>query len=270
MGRSGNSLVKLIAECKWGQAKELLEENGNLVRKWSVAPSLTGGVAASDILPIHQACKSEGCTIDFFESLLWAYPESISLPESGFKRLPLSIAIRSRQSDDVILFLLEKYPDSASTQDLFGRVSLHYAISNHSSMDVIRRLLSVCPSASYAEDNLGWTPLHVAANMARSVEMVKELVKYGPEAVVCVTKKGNTPLMCTQISTGPDRELIKVVLRHQEELFEETAYFKNYREAESEENQIHNGRTGASVAGLQSRFFGVRKLKKRGSFRIVV
>lgn len=267
---AANPLVKLIAECKWDEAKDLLNENGNLVRKWSLVPSLTGGVAASDILPIHQACKSEGCTVEFLESLLWAYPESISLPETGFRRLPLSIAIRSRQSDHVILYLLEKYPDAASTQDTLGRVSLHYTISNHSSMGVIHRLLTVSPSTSYAEDKLGWTPLHVAANMARSVEMVKELLKYGPEAVVISTKKGNTPLMCAQMSTGPARELIMVALRRQEELFEETAYFKNFRKAERDEKQVSYGRDEASVPALQNRFLGVRKLKKRGSFRIVV
>lgn len=268
---AGNSLIKLIAECKWDQAKELLHDNGNLVRKWSVAPSLTGGIAASDILPIHQACKSVGCTVEFLESLLWAYPESISLPETGFRRLPLSIAIRSRQPDEVIFSLLDKYPDSASIQDSLGRVSLHYAISNHASMDVIRRLLTVCPSASNAGDALGWTPLHVAANMARSAEMVEELLKHGPEAVVSSTKKGNTPLMCAQMSTGPDSQIIAVILRRKEEQFEQTAYFKNYRQAESEEKRSRNQYTkGGSVAGLQNRFFGVRRLQRRGSFRLVV
>lgn len=259
----GNPLIIEIANGQWERALEMINENGNLVRKWSVAPSLTGGVAASEILPIHQACKMDGVTVQFLESLLWAYPESIKKRETGFRRIALHIAVRARCSDEVIMFLLDKFPEAASTLDVLGRVPLHYAISNHSSMSIINSLISTCPAASRASDNLGWTPLHVAANCARSAEMVETLVRCGSESVVAATKKGNTPLLVAQMSEGPDRDLIVSILIEEEQKFEKTAYFQNFREAE----RIANHRR-PPIPG--TRYWGVRKMKRSNSFRLVV
>lgn len=150
-----NPIINLISSNEWKRAQELIEENGNLVRRWTVAPSLSGGVYASDILPIHQACKMDDVNIHFLESLLFAYPESIKKRETGFRRIPLHIAIRARVSDEVILYLLNKYPEGAAIQDVLGRVPLHYAISNHASMPVIHALIKTCRSAACAADNLG-------------------------------------------------------------------------------------------------------------------
>jgi hypothetical protein len=259
----GNPLLNEIANGQWERALTMVNANGNLVRKWSVAPSLTGGVAASDILPIHQACTMSDVTVQFLESLLWAYPESIRKRETGFRRIALHIAVRARCSNEVIMYLLEKYPEAASTSDVLGRVPLHYAISNHSPMDIINSLISTCPASSRASDNLGWTPLHVAANCARSAEMVETLVQCGSESVVSATKKGNTPLMVVQMSLGPDRDLIAAILIEEEQKFEKTAYFQNFREAE---NTATTRRP--NVPG--TRYWGIRKMKRSNSFRLVV
>eukprot|EP00551_Chaetoceros_affinis_P010082 CAMPEP_0203672412 /NCGR_PEP_ID=MMETSP0090-20130426/8393_1 /ASSEMBLY_ACC=CAM_ASM_001088 /TAXON_ID=426623 /ORGANISM="Chaetoceros affinis, Strain CCMP159" /LENGTH=263 /DNA_ID=CAMNT_0050537723 /DNA_START=40 /DNA_END=831 /DNA_ORIENTATION=+ len=259
-----NPLINLIASNEWLRAKDLVEENGNLVRKWTVAPSLSGGVHAADILPIHQACKMEDLTIHFLEALIFAYPESLRKRETGFRRIPLHIAIRSRVPDEVIFYLLEKYPDGAAVQDVLGRVPLHYAISNHSSMEVITRLIKACRSAACAVDNLGWTPLHVAANAARSSEMVEALIESAVETVVARTRKGNTPLMCANMSEGPFKDLIVEMLRDEEQKFEMTAFFQNFRQAEQ------NANDPSDPAYNTSRFHGVRKLRRSNSFRLVV
>lgn len=258
-----NPLVRLIANDEWQRAKELVEENGNLVRTWTVAPSLSGGVHASDILPIHQAVKMDGATTHFLESLLFAYPESIKRCESGFRRLPLHIAIKARVSDEVVLYLLNKYPEAAAIQDVLGRVPLHYAISNYASMTVIKTLIKSCRSAACASDKLGWTPLHVAAITARSVEMVETLIESGIEAVVSKTKTGNTPLMCAIMSQGPFRDLIIELLDEEDAKFEKTAFFKNFRDAENKAKSCPSTST-------TTRFYGLTKLKRSGSFRLVV
>jgi hypothetical protein len=258
----GNPLMNEIANGQWDRARKMINENGNLVRKWAVAPSLTGGVAAADILPLHQACTMSDVTVQFLESLLWAYPESIRKRETGFRRIALHIAVRSRCSNEVITFLLNKYPEAASTPDVLGRVPLHYAISNHTPMEIINLLISTCPAAARAADNLGWTPLHVAANCARSVVMVETLLQCGSESVVAFTKKGNTPLMVAKMSQGPDRDPIVAILIDQEQRFEKTAYFQNFREAE---NSAYSRRSN-----LSGYYSGVRKMKRSSSFRLVV
>ena len=258
-----NLLTNSIANGDWQKAKELVQENGHLVRKWTVAPSLSGGVHASDILPIHQACKMDGVSVPFLEALLFAYPESIKKRETGFRRIPLHVAIRARAPDEVILFLLNKYPEGAAIQDVLGRVPLHYAISNHASVSIIHTLIKTCRSTACAVDNLGWTPLHVAANTARSSEMVETLVATAVETVVSRTKKGNTPLMCANMSEGPFRDLIIAILNVEEQKFAKTAFFQNFREAES------NAKSIKTIYNC-NQFNGVRKLRQSGSFRLVV
>jgi hypothetical protein len=236
-----NPLINVIANSEWSKAKEIIDQNANLVRKWTVAPSLSGGVHASDILPIHQASKMESVNIPVLESLLFSYPESIRKRETGFRRLPLHIAVRARLADDVILYLLNKYPEGAAVQDVLGRVPLHYAISNHASMLVIHSLISVCRATACAVDNLGWTPLHVAASTARSTEMVETLIEAGVETVVSRTRKGNTPLVCANMSDGPCRDLIIEILTAEQGKFEKSVFFQNFREAEQKAAGMNDG-----------------------------
>jgi ankyrin repeat protein len=205
----------------------------------------------------------DGVTMYFLESLLFAYPESIKRCESRFRRLPLHIAIKARVSDEVVLYLLNKYPEAAAIQDVLGRVPLHYAISNYASMTVIKTLIKTCRSAARAPDNSGWTPLHVAANTAMSVEMVETLIESGIEAVVSKTKRaGYTPLMCAIKSQGPFRDLIIELLYEEDAKFEKTVFFQNFRDAENKAKSCPS----TSI----TRFYGLTKLKRSGSFRLVV
>lgn len=111
----------------------------------------------------------------------------------------------------------------------------------------------------------GWTPLHVAANTARSTDMVEILIESGVETVVSRTKKGNTPLMCANMSEGPCRDLIIEILNEEEQRFEKSAFFQNFREAERRAKTLHN-----YIPNPGHTFWGVRKLRRSGSFRLVV
>ena len=261
-----NPLVSTIANAEWSRAKDLIEENGNLVRKWTVVPSLSGGNNASDILALHQACKMPDLTVSFLETLLFGYPESIRKKETGSRRFPLHIALRARLPNEVILYILNKYPEACAKQDSQGRVPLHYAISNYAPLSIIQTLVNTCPASASAADFLGWTPLHVAANTARSVAMVEFLIEASPESVVSYTRKGNTPLMAAKNGNGPDKSLIVILLTEEEKKVEKTAYFQNFREAESNYNwasqkfpHLHSGPS-----------YGVRKMRRSNSFRLVV
>lgn len=261
-----NPLVNTIANAEWNRAKDLIEENGNLVRKWTVAPSLTGGNMASDILAIHQACKMTDLTIPFLESLLFGYPESIRKKETGSLRLPLHIALRARLPNDVILYIMNKHPEACAKQDSQGRLPLHYAISNYAPLSLIQSLINTCPASASAADFMGWTPLHVAANTGRSAAMVELMIEASPESVVAYTKKGNTPLMAAQNGKGCDKSLIIALLTEEEKKFEKTAFFQNFREAENNYNWGPN-----KYPHLESiSRYGVRKMKRSNSFRLVV
>ena len=261
-----NPLVSTIANAEWIRAKELIEENGNLVRKWTVAPSLSGGDTASDILALHQACKMPDLTVSFLETLLFGYPESIRKKETGSRRFPLHLALRSRLPNEVILYILNKYPEACAKQDALGRVPLHYAISNYAPLSIIQTLVDICPASTSAADFRGWTPLHVAANTAHSAAMVEFFIEASPMSVVAHTRFGNTPLMAAKNGNGPDKSLIVILLTEEEKKVEKTAYFQNFREAESNYNwasqkfpHLHSGPS-----------YGVRKMRRSNSFRLVV
>ena len=213
-----NPLINSIANNKWQNARHLIEEDRKLVKRWSLASCLSGGVKASDILPIHQACKMSEIPIQFLEDLISAYPESITKRESGFRRIPLHVAIRANLPEEVIIFLLMKYPEGATIQDILGRVPLHYAICNNMSVGFIKLLIKAYPSAVYVADNMGGlTPLHVAASTSVSREVVEVLTGCGVETVAARTSRGSTPSMCAKISEGPFHDSIVELLHEDEE-----------------------------------------------------
>lgn len=218
-----NRLTNSIANNNWQNARDLLEDDAKLVKRWSLARSLSGGVKAFDILPIHQACQMNEITIQFLDDLISAYPESITKRESGFRRVPLHVAIRANMPDEVITFLLTKYPEGAAVRDILGRVPLHYAICNNMSIGVIKLLIKAYPPAVNVADNMGGlTPLHVAASTSISTEVVEVLIDSGVETVVARTSRGSTPSMCAKISEGPFHDSIVKLLHREEERLERT------------------------------------------------
>lgn len=261
-----NHLVQLIANNEWEKATRVLQTNSSYARKWSVAPSLTGA-AVSDILPIHQAASMPMVPVPFLEALLFANPTSIRMRESGTGRIPLHIAIRARCSDEVLIFLMERCPESTRIQDILGRLPLHYACSNNLPMHLIQRLISGCPESSRAVDHMGWTPLHVAAHKSTLVEIVQALVDCCPEAVLLRTFKGNTPVLCAETNKHSDKDLIINVLKVEEEKFHQLPAFLNFKEAELKEKRFPGPRQ-RGPEGI--RFLSVRKRVRSNSLRSVV
>lgn len=260
-----NPLVQFIADNEWQRARDAVQRNSALVKRWSVAQSFTGDLRPTEILPIHQACAKTDVSVHFIEALFFAYPESLLKREHGAWRLPLHIALRAHATDDVILFLLEKCPEAATIQDALGRVPLHYANSNSATSIVMDKLMEICPGSVRAADNMGWTPLHVASSLGHSAEIVRKMITISPEAVMMATTKGSSPITCADRNKYDDRELIISLLLKEEQKFQKMPAFQNMREAEKREKT-----TSVFEKPSLKCIWGVRKRVRSNSIRRVV
>jgi hypothetical protein len=262
-----NPLIQLIVDNEWQKALDMIQANGLLARKWSTAQSFTGvDQRQTSILPIHQACAKQNVSIHFLESLNFAYPEGMLRQESGALRCPLHIAIRTRVSDEVLFYMLDKFPEVISVADSMGRIALHYACSNHASMELVNRLITMCPESVRAADNMGWTPLHVAASIGHRDEVVETMLGCSPEACVMVTRKGNTPLDVANRSETKAKDAIVEMLKKEETKFHKTPTFENMMAAYQRHLKFAMPKTTAPT----SRVWGVRKRVRSNSVRRVV
>lgn len=249
-------LQKAIINNNWIEARSIVKNLSSTCRKQTIAPSFFGQI--SDILPIHQACACKSVPLDFLQALILSYPESIIKPETGLKRIPLHIAVKSQISQENILFLLQYHPDGAKKKDSLGRVPLHYALSNLVPLEIVRQLIEACPVSVAAADNFNWTPLHVAANMSAPREIISLLVQARPETVTIKTEGGSTPLKLALESNSIDKEMIVSILMEGEKKFMSTPIFMNLAEAERKEEDGILLRNSKPVNNADYQYF-VRK-----------
>lgn len=253
-----NPLVRLIANDDWANA--LRQIDGSHAKKWSVSPSMSSGnvYATHDstiphtvdgvgctsfkfsasmkvnggqqqqILPIHQACSRPTVQVPFLESLVDAYPGSLRMCDSTTMRTPLHLALISGASDDVVLYLIEKYGGVASVQDYRGRVPLHYAcLGPDVSPLVIERLASAAPETVRATDDLEWTPLHMITVYSRSTEAIDLMLGLCPEAILMVTRKGETVLDLVKFNKSRSKDSVMAHLVSEERKFQENDDYRH-------------------------------------------
>jgi len=226
------SIQQLISEDQWHAVITLLHSKCRVAKKRYVVPSfLNEWKGPVELLPIHQACSRPSVPVKVIETLLTAYPAAIHTTESGMKRNPLAIAVRSGASDEVISFLLEKYPQAAGEQDSHDRIPLHYACSNRRSGGIIRQLINQYPQSIRAPDKKGWTPLHVSVTKFMDPEIIRLMVSICPEALSMKTNTGHTALTLANLSTEDIHDDIEGILSQVGDEFEKLPTFANYRDA---------------------------------------
>jgi len=231
--RGKNRLVELIASDQWEKAFNYIDRDN--AKRWSYgrctnpsstvehAPDMFNTSTAvscsrtrttqidSQILPIHQACSNQYLTLPFIQSLVDAYPRSLSMCDSLTMRTPLHLAIIYGIGEHVVSYLLEKQYSSAKVQDYRGRVPLHYACADGFvgwTMPVVKRLVRRCPETIRATDDTEWTPLHVAAIHSENVDVIELMLSLSPEAVLMTTKNGDTVIDLVEYNISRAKDLI--------------------------------------------------------------
>mmetsp|Transcript_17698 Transcript_17698/g.27093 ORF Transcript_17698/g.27093 Transcript_17698/m.27093 type:complete len:244 (+) Transcript_17698:211-942(+) len=199
-----NVLNRFISNEKWDMAIEYTRSYPREARSWSTRPGFFEGVKESTVLPIHAASALHP-PVEIINVLCAAYPESLKLTESAYRRNALHIACRSQASAEVVKALMEYGPEAAVTDDSLGRLPIHYALSNAATDEVILIMLKKYPGTARCTDTRGWLPIHVACSVGSSLEVVKALLDAYPESVTLRTSKGNTPLACTNLLRSAKR-----------------------------------------------------------------
>lgn len=72
-------------------------------------------------LPIHEICRHRP-PLNLLEVLVMAHPSSLSLKDVNNGSLALHFACRCGASEEVIRFLIKKYPNSVYAEDKYGCV----------------------------------------------------------------------------------------------------------------------------------------------------
>ena len=96
--------------------------------------------------------------------------------------IPLRIALRSRNSLDVINALLREDVEVAKSFGVSGKTCLHLACLYGHDLAVIERLLDVWPEATQWTDRRGLHPLHTACLCDANIAVMERLLAVYPEA----------------------------------------------------------------------------------------
>jgi ankyrin repeat protein len=141
-------------------------------------------------MPIHEAAR---CTIAAVELLL-AHGADAEARDHQFNT-PLHHAAASGKTD-VMMFLLERWPQGTRKTNIFQETPLHFVIGyGWDKTDAVRLLLEQWPAGTRECDSNSNTPLHVAAAGGdRNIDLVKLLVEVWPEGMRVRGAFGATPL----------------------------------------------------------------------------
>jgi len=235
------SLKQLIAQREWDRCTDLVKCKGRIAKKKFIVPCfLNEWKGKAEIYPIHQALSSPSVPLELIDALLFAFPKGIHKRDSVMGRNCLHIALRAGVRDDVLIYLIEKYPSLVCQQDYKGRVPLHYGCSNFASLHIIRKMINICPKAAGAADEKGWTPLHVAVSKSSNPDIVDLIIAECPEAVGIKTRAGSNPIKIVELCPSNNSEVFLTILQDKVSEFERQPSFTNFREPAEKTTKIED------------------------------
>jgi hypothetical protein len=111
-----------------------------------------------DQYPIHKAINSK-YSHEVITKLADVYEDG--LKEVFHNQLPLHIALDKKYDSSTLLYLVKKYPQSASSKYKCGQFPIHKAIEKNCSVEVITKITEYYKKGLYKRFN-GDLPIHVA------------------------------------------------------------------------------------------------------------
>ena len=184
-----------ICYFRWAEAIEKLQKDVTLSQHWKQVHNCCGKVMQSN-LPIHLALKFQAHE-DLIVALVDAYPEALTLTdEKGRTPLHLACLLKTKSALSVVNYLLDRYPGAAKHRDNRSKVPLHLALKFQAHEDIIMTLINAYPEALKLADGKGRMPLHLACFLKTksALPVVNYLLDRYPEAVKCRDIRGKIPL----------------------------------------------------------------------------
>lgn len=144
-----------------------------------------------DDLPLHQAIKMN-YSEEVILAILNEYPEACQEKCSN-GNLPLNMAIEVNSTDKVVFSLLDAYAGGSWHENNVGELPLHQALRKGFSEEVILRIFHEYPCATMVRcKKSSMLPLHIAASSSSSPCIVETLIREYPYALEKVVN-GATP-----------------------------------------------------------------------------
>ena len=150
------------------------------------------------MLPIHlllaAQLKEESKAV--LDRMISEYPKSLEVPtDRGFLALHYAVAFESSEREEVILKLLQAYPQAASHSSKEGKLPLHALCASYNPKDtVVEAILEAYPASIQTANIKGQIPLHTACAAAQKLPFIKKLVELFPSAISVATTNGRLPL----------------------------------------------------------------------------
>jgi len=151
-------------------------------------------------IPLHSACDNTEPSFETIELLISQYPDAVHTPKIH-AMLPLHLALQCGASTNIIMTLLNHFPDAAKHVTGRGKLALHYALGgtgiSFAPFEVIKQLVELKPEGVQHVCDQGALPLHYACgNSPSSLEVVKFLVDQYTDGVKTQNDDGCLPLHC--------------------------------------------------------------------------
>ena len=135
-----------------------------------------------------------GAKLEIIQAVYNLYPAALWQPSGIHRDLPLHFACRFGVSEDVLMFLLAKFPVAVTVSNLSGMLPIHCAMGKkevfpygkfkHARLETIRLLLEIYPQSLLKEENeKQFTPLQLAFNHGYSFQVVDYMISKLPDQV---------------------------------------------------------------------------------------
>ena len=135
-----------------------------------------------------------GAKLEVIESVYKLYPAALWQPSGIGRELPLHFACRFGVSDDVLLFLMAKFPVAVTVSNLSGMLPIHCAIGKkeifpygkfkHARLETLRLLVEMYPQSLLKEENeKQLTPLQLAFSHGYSFQVIDYMISKLPDNV---------------------------------------------------------------------------------------
>lgn len=139
---------------------------------------------------LHAAVKN-GLDLDVIRFIVEEWPESATLT-TIHKMTPLHF-VGSETSLEVVVFLIDKWRGSVHSKDKRNNLPLHYAAANGAPLPVIQLLVILHPESVHARGEDGKLPLHRAA-AGSTPDVVQYHLDKWFESIGVIDDDGNLPL----------------------------------------------------------------------------
>lgn len=157
-------------------------------------------------LPLYWSAGGKGTvSLEIFHLLLHRFPDAVT-HRSITGKLPLHHALESNAPAEIVLTLLEIYPDGASVRPLglFAMLPLAIACKNQLPFEVVNRLVQLCPEALHSLDFKRLLPLHHAlCSSSASLEVVRLLIDTYPMSMRAYDDMGRAPIHVACMCRAP-------------------------------------------------------------------